>query len=58
MADRCTFDLTDAIVGLQDWCAQRDWEKERAVVFLDPFGMQVEWETVDTLAKTGGVDLW
>lgn len=58
MADRCTFDLTDANVGLKNWCAHRDWKKERAVVFLDPFGMQVEWETVDTLAKTGGVDLW
>lgn len=58
MADRCTFDLTDANVGLKNWCAHRDWKKERAVVFLDPFGMQVEWETVHTLAKTGGVDLW
>jgi three-Cys-motif partner protein len=37
---------------------KRDWKKERAVVFLDPFGMQVKWDTVATLASTGPVDLW
>lgn len=57
-ADRCSFDRADANVGLKSWCAHRDWEKERAVVFLDPFGMQVEWETINSLAKTRGVDLW
>jgi len=58
IADRCTFDLADSNVSLKQWSAQRDWKKERAVVFLDPFGMQVDWETVEVLAKTGGVDLW
>lgn len=38
--------------------AARDWSKERAVVFLDPYGLQVDWTTVAMLAKTGGVDLW
>jgi three-Cys-motif partner protein len=28
------------------------------VVFLDPYGMQVEWATIETLAKTKAVDLW
>src|SRR5580693_5467481 len=42
----------------KEWCAARDWSKERAVVFLDPYGMQVEWSTVQTLAATKGVDLW
>jgi three-Cys-motif partner protein len=27
-------------------------------VFLDPFGFQVEWATVEALARTGAVDLW
>jgi three-Cys-motif partner protein len=58
VADRCTFDMADANEGLKHWCAQRDWKKERAVVFLDPFGMQVAWETVEMLAQTRGVDLW
>jgi three-Cys-motif partner protein len=32
--------------------------KERAVVFLDPYGMQVEWSTIEVLGATKGVDLW
>jgi three-Cys-motif partner protein len=43
---------------LQRWCVERNWYKERAVVFLDPYGMQVEWKTVEKLAKTRAVDLW
>lgn len=31
---------------------------ERAVVFLDPFGLSVRWETVAALAATEKVDLW
>lgn len=31
---------------------------ERAVVFLDPFGLSVRWETVAKLAATQKVDLW
>jgi three-Cys-motif partner protein len=37
---------------------ERDWQKERAVVFLDPYGMQVEWSTIEALAPTKGIDLW
>ena len=32
--------------------------KLRAVVFLDPFGMNVEWETLTRLARTRSVDVW
>lgn len=31
---------------------------ERAVVFLDPFGLSVRWETIARLAATQKVDLW
>lgn len=30
----------------------------RSVVFLDPFGNQVNWWTLDALARTQHVDLW
>lgn len=36
----------------------KDRESERAVVFLDPFGLSVKWETVERLAETEKVDLW
>ena len=55
---RCRFDVGDANESLKEWCGRRNWAKERAVVFLDPYGMQVEWGTIETLARTKGVDLW
>jgi three-Cys-motif partner protein len=32
---RCVFQFGDANVKLKLWCKERDWSKERAVVFLD-----------------------
>ena len=36
----------------------RDWDSQRAVLFLDPYGMQVEWATTETIARTRAIDLW
>jgi three-Cys-motif partner protein len=58
LADRVEIQIDDANRALCEWCRQRDWTKERAVVFLDPYGMQVEWNTIKTLASTKGIDLW
>ncbi|UAK23643.1 three-Cys-motif partner protein TcmP [Sphingomonas nostoxanthinifaciens] len=30
----------------------------RAVVFLDPYGMSVQWDTLEELAKSGSADVW
>jgi len=38
--------------------ALRDWTKHRAVLFLDPYGMQVEWPTIEAIASTKAIDLW
>jgi three-Cys-motif partner protein len=43
---------------LLKWCAKTDWGRHRAVVFLDPYGMQVDWQTLEALAKTKAIDLW
>lgn len=38
---------------------QRDVQGlQRAVVFLDPYGMSVRWDTLSFLAKTKRVDVW
>ena len=36
----------------------KDWSLHRAVLFLDPYGMQVEWATIEAVAKTKAIDLW
>jgi len=48
----------DANEVLKRWCRDSDWQKQRAVVFLDPYGMQVEWSTIEAIAGTQAIDLW
>jgi three-Cys-motif partner protein len=45
---------------LSELCGGANWlrEKRRAVVFLDPFGMQVTWATIEAIARTQAIDLW
>lgn len=38
--------------------AKIDWKRNRAVVFLDPFGMQVQWKTIEALAETKAVEIF
>ncbi|MBW3598456.1 MAG: three-Cys-motif partner protein TcmP [Planctomycetes bacterium] len=35
-----------------------NWKQNRAVVFLDPFGMQVEWATLEALAATKAIEVF
>ena len=37
---------------------QVDWTKRRAVLFLDPYGMQVDWETMKAVAETKAIEMW
>ncbi len=54
----------EANAELQALFASRPWSgcptsgRQRGVVFLDPYGMSVDWETLRTLAKTQKVDVW
>ena len=36
----------------------RSWTSTRAVIFLDSYGMQVSWETLEQIQKTHAVDVW
>jgi len=47
----------DANTYIQNWCRQME-AFDRAVVFLDPFGLQVEWETIRAIAETEKIDCW
>ena len=49
----------DANDELTNFCRMIDGNRiDRAVVFLDPFGLSVRWDTVVKLARTEKVDLW
>ena len=50
---------SDANEYLKDLCS-KNWirHQRRAVLFLDPYGMEVEWQTVTAIANTQAIDLW
>jgi three-Cys-motif partner protein len=47
----------EANLEIQALCS-KNWSSHRAVLFLDPYGMQVEWKTIDAIANTKAIDLW
>ncbi len=63
IADRIAIENGDANESLRTFCAETPWHRRdtphhRAVVFLDPFGNQVEWDTLRRIADTQAIDLW
>jgi three-Cys-motif partner protein len=48
----------DANTALKSLVIANRWVDKRAVVFLDPYGMEVEWSTLEALAATGAIDVW
>jgi three-Cys-motif partner protein len=57
LAERIAIRHGDANAEIRDLCSG-DWRSQRAVIFLDPYGMQVEWATIETIARTKAIDLW
>ena len=56
--ERIEFINSDANDYLINLCDERNWTTNRALVFLDPYGMQVNWETIKSIAETKAIDLW
>jgi len=56
-ADKITIVRDDANSAITRLCSE-DWRSRRAVLFLDPYGMQVDWSTTVEIARTSAIDLW
>lgn len=55
----------DANSVIRELCSNIDWHPKdkaqrpkRAVLFLDPYGMAVEWDTLELVSKTQAIDVW
>jgi len=51
----------DANLLVRELCRTTPWRRAkgiRGVIFLDPYGMEVEWETVKAIAQTEALDVW
>jgi three-Cys-motif partner protein len=59
LADDIDVQQGEANDVIQKLCAPLNaWKSRRAVLFLDPYGMQVEWKTIEAVAATKAIDLW
>lgn len=58
LRDRVTIMRSDANEVVTQLARQTNWRRTRAVVFLDPFGLQMKFSMVEELGRTGAVDLW
>lgn len=57
LRDRVRINGADANVVAHEFCDSLG-PMDRALIFLDPFGNQVRWETLEKIARTKKVDLW
>jgi three-Cys-motif partner protein len=48
----------DANRFLSDFISSVDWLRTRALVFLDPCGLEVDWDLVTRITKTKACDVW
>ena len=55
---RITVIKGDANDALKNLIAANSWRSTRAVLFLDPYGMEVEWSTLEKVASTKAIDVW
>jgi three-Cys-motif partner protein len=56
--DRAGYIVGDANEEIRKLCDTTQWRGQRGVVLLDPFGSQVEWATIEAIARTKSLDLW
>ncbi len=57
LADKIVIQCGEANAEVLRLC-DKNWARRRAVLFLDPYGMQLEWATIEAVAKTKAIDMW
>lgn len=48
----------DANLAIRQELGQKSWAGKRAVMFLDPYGMAVDWSTLELIRATEAIDVW
>src|SRR5690606_20898792 len=47
----------DANEFIEEFCRTLTW-RDRAVIFLDPYSVQLNWSTLEVISKTKKSDIW
>lgn len=48
----------NANLAIIDALRGQNWKSTRGVMFLDPYGMHVDWTTLETIRATEAIDVW
>jgi three-Cys-motif partner protein len=56
--DRVSIYHQDANEALNEIIQKTQWRSTRGVLFLDPYGMTVRWDTLQKVAATKALDVW
>lgn len=56
--NRMQFRNEEANAAIIDICHGTNWRNTRAVLFLDPYGMQISWTTIEEVARAQHIDVW
>lgn len=51
-------DYVRGILKTNPWTDRREGWRQRGIVFLDPYGMDVSWETLQLIAESQQLDVW
>ncbi|MCL2321065.1 MAG: three-Cys-motif partner protein TcmP [Oscillospiraceae bacterium] len=58
LKDKVTIINEDCNIALKSICEDINWNKNRAILFLDPYTTEVEWNTLKIVAATIAIDVW
>ena len=48
----------DANAAIPKILKSYNWRRNRGLLFLDPYGAQLEWATLEKIARTESIDIW
>jgi three-Cys-motif partner protein len=48
----------DANEAIEQLLKDQQWSRVRAAMFLDPYGMSVNWATLESIRATEAIDVW
>lgn len=58
LKNRVSIRNEDCNKALREICNSTNWKKSRAILFLDPYATEVEWDTLEVVADTKAIDVW
>ncbi len=53
-----SYECEDANQVLEKIVKRQNWKETRGIIFLDPYGVSVDFDTISTIAEISNLDIW